>query len=1332
MKNKFRILIKWISVCALLSAIICAGIFVWLRMTLPSFTFLNARIEDSLKKLAPDYRIEFAEIKLAASVRHLIPGVQVSDIRIYCGETALLLCPELFASFSLSGLMSGQMRPVKIHIREPHFAKFPLLLPAQSSLPQISASVNSRKDASQQIADALSGLFSLVLEYKSFREFNMQDAVVDTEEPGFSGLAEIPDIRAKIVRKKNGIILKANIRTGFQKSDPAIEGQLVWSAADKSVQVNAEFRNINPSELTGLIPKSDFIRNCRFPVQGKIQARIAAGNTDISLLELSSSGGTLFHPSVWEKPLHMEKMDIRAAVADNFSRINLHSFLIAFAEPDFHGPEFSGTGNIRLVPKQPEINMDIRADHLKPDRSHRYWPYSLAPSARTWIQHHFKSGDIDGAELKLRIGPKDWQQNILPENVLTARVPFQHISLDYHPPLKPVYDVAGVGEFTFHGVNIQVSQGRVYQTLVEKGQVNIRWMKEQSDISIEAHTQGPPDDLRQAVDALAGQESPTFLIAEGTARTRLTFAFPLEHFAAEAFLYTAESEMQNIQIPDFHGVGISLKSLSAELRNQEIAFKGSGGEVLSPAYLESPVSVKSIQGNGQLLYAPPGMIIENLSTDLNGPQITGSGFVKYKGDYPHIDANIQVNQLLIQNALACWPLPLAASAREWIKNRFSSGLIDNASVRINMEPQIFRHKDLPKTAVEAIVPFSGVTLNYHPSLPMLKKGAGIAVFYADSMNAELKSGIAGNSRIENGTVRIINMAGEKAEMEIEAAVSGPVHDLLNAAESLGSKYEGPEITGGDAKTKLAIDLPLVSDLSGKDVQLKGFSEIKNIAIPDISGISLSQGNINVRFEGDKVDARGSINAGTAKLAVDLQTGLSKRQNAADVLRVSGTVNADRLKDFGLSPMPFLKGTASCRAVFIISPNHTGIDFTADVENMDMNLKQVGWHKAKGRKGILTVKADTAAKNITLSEIQLSGNGFDISGSGKIRSGTQTGQMISDLHFDRVHFGSSDFVLQISTGAEYAIRISGKNFDAGPLIQYFSLHNSKEKSGIETSAKSKTKKDSFSGNISADVEKLGLLHDIELYGLGFSGQWKNSRLISAQMQGSHSKNEKVSLSFSPRTGGSRINIRSDNAGLLLKGFDISKDIIGGQLELAADAQGDFPAEKTVRAKLNMRNFALVNVSLLTKILSAASFVGILEQMKSGGVAFDTLEADLEYADQVLSLIKTRMEGLSMGMTAEGRISLKDGSLELKGVVVPFNLVNKMLDMIPLLGRLIVGDGIIATNYTATGAYKDPDVRIEPLSTLAIGSLRTVFSHIELRKPSYLHDETWENMKPQNNN
>ncbi|MCA3264895.1 MAG: hypothetical protein ING19_02400, partial [Azospirillum sp.] len=56
------------------------------------------------------------------------------------------------------------------------------------------------------------------------------------------------------------------------------------------------------------------------------------------------------------------------------------------------------------------------------------------------------------------------------------------------------------------------------------------------------------------------------------------------------------------------------------------------------------------------------------------------------------------------------------------------------------------------------------------------------------------------------------------------------------------------------------------------------------------------------------------------------------------------------------------------------------------------------------------------------------------------------------------------------------------------------------------------------------------------------------------------------------------------------------------------------------------------------------------------------------------------------------------------------VNSILGNIPILGDLLAGErggGIFAANYVARGGTAEPDIRINPLSTLAPGFLRRLF-------------------------
>ena len=79
-----------------------------------------------------------------------------------------------------------------------------------------------------------------------------------------------------------------------------------------------------------------------------------------------------------------------------------------------------------------------------------------------------------------------------------------------------------------------------------------------------------------------------------------------------------------------------------------------------------------------------------------------------------------------------------------------------------------------------------------------------------------------------------------------------------------------------------------------------------------------------------------------------------------------------------------------------------------------------------------------------------------------------------------------------------------------------------------------------------------------------------------------------------------------------------------------------------------------------------------------------------------------EGASLGATAEGSYDPETGNIDLRGVVVPFNIFNKVIEVIPVLGKVIVGDGIIATSYHISGPYKDIKIDVSPLSTLALGA------------------------------
>ena len=92
----------------------------------------------------------------------------------------------------------------------------------------------------------------------------------------------------------------------------------------------------------------------------------------------------------------------------------------------------------------------------------------------------------------------------------------------------------------------------------------------------------------------------------------------------------------------------------------------------------------------------------------------------------------------------------------------------------------------------------------------------------------------------------------------------------------------------------------------------------------------------------------------------------------------------------------------------------------------------------------------------------------------------------------------------------------------------------------------------------------------------------------------------------------------------------------------------------------------------------------------------------------------MYGSQLGLTFEGQVDLAAGSLDLEGTVVPLYGINWTIGQIPLLGQFLrgaEGEGAFAVTYTIRGPFAEPSIGVNPLSALAPGFLRELFTGLQ---------------------
>ena len=198
---------------------------------------------------------------------------------------------------------------------------------------------------------------------------------------------------------------------------------------------------------------------------------------------------------------------------------------------------------------------------------------------------------------------------------------------------------------------------------------------------------------------------------------------------------------------------------------------------------------------------------------------------------------------------------------------------------------------------------------------------------------------------------------------------------------------------------------------------------------------------------------------------------------------------------------------------------------------------------------------------------------------------------------------------------------------------------------------------------------------------------------------------------PVAGGKRkVQVTTDDAGRFLAAIDLYGDLREGKMKvqgLVDDRKYSQPFTGTA----HIDNFRIVNAPLGARVLNAASLLGLVDSLQGKGIIFDAMDGEFTYSNDVLSLTKVAANGAAIGVTANGSIDLATDEIRIAGSIVPFYALNSVLGKIPLIGDLLVGEeggGVFAPTYTVEGAVENPNIVVNPLSTIVPGVFRNLIT------------------------
>ena len=156
---------------------------------------------------------------------------------------------------------------------------------------------------------------------------------------------------------------------------------------------------------------------------------------------------------------------------------------------------------------------------------------------------------------------------------------------------------------------------------------------------------------------------------------------------------------------------------------------------------------------------------------------------------------------------------------------------------------------------------------------------------------------------------------------------------------------------------------------------------------------------------------------------------------------------------------------------------------------------------------------------------------------------------------------------------------------------------------------------------------------------------------------------------------------------------------GSIELTSVRNNDnLKAEVSIK----LDDFVLIDTPVSLKLLSLPSISGLVSIAEGEpGIRFGYGEIKYTETKDLYSNIEAFAVSDSLGLVMDGSINRKKKTIDMKGEISPMHLVNAIIQKLPIIGNILVGDegeGMFSIDFTLTGNQDDPEVDSVPLSII----------------------------------
>lgn len=677
----------------------------------------------------------------------------------------------------------------------------------------------------------------------------------------------------------------------------------------------------------------------------------------------------------------------------------------------------------------------------------------------------------------------------------------------------------------------------------------------------------------------------------------------------------------------------------------------------------------------------------------------------------------EIDEFSLEYLSRFWPRYLAEPAWQWCKDGLTAGMAKNALFTFKFGYDN-KTKSFGLLSLDGIADLEDGDLHYLDGMPEVHNVYGRAKFTQHNISIDVDKGVSDGVIITGGNVNIYDLDKEDNFISINLIGNSSITDALNLINNpplkiaSGMGVDSKSIKG-NVDVQLKLDFELKQDLDAKDIKIEVKADLHDVSNTEfVPNHTLSSPNLLLEVNSAGWSLTGEANYDSLPIQLNIQEKFAEKKYKSKC-NISFKFDDAAKKALGLDwailQAPNIEGYALVDADITVQQNNDIIiKLKADLKNAAIDYAFLGFVKELKQNASasadVTIKKDkiTAIKNINLQK-----SGFNISGglsmypSGRVKS-VDINQIKGPKTSARAKVSLTD-----SNNPQLKVDISGLSYD---LSTFFEKVKEKRQKNNKQLPVQENDDDGLEKANTTDifmtVNRLWTNNSTPIQNFAGSAKIRYGiGMDELHMVGNYGidKSIKLKLDYIPKGNKEHyLTIDSNNAGSTLKVLRLYDNMVGGTMKIEARRQAD----KKFIGHMQVRDFSIQNAPVVAKLLSVASFTGMLDLLKGDGLTFTHFNAPFEYQYKILTLKQAKAEGNVVGITTDGTYNRATDDIKMHGVIAPAYSINRFLGKIPVVGNLLASkDGtIFAATYKINGNADNAKVDINSLSMLSPNSLK----------------------------